>query len=376
MSRLDELVERTPVEFRLLAWVVLTLLAVLVVWAYFAELDEVTIAYGAVVPQGQVKVIQHLEGGIIEKIYVVEGSVVNEGDQLIQLDLTATGASREELALRLDSLLLIRARLSAETQGGEPKFPQDVENRRPALLESERKAYAARQAELNSVLQVLREQVRQRELSVIEIKTGKSAVVRDLELAREEFAMSSELLKVSLTPKIDHLKLQREVEQLVGDLTTLSASIPRAEAAIAETRELLKKEILKFQRVAADEHRKVELAVAQTRETLAKATDKVLRTEIRSPIDGVVKSMRYYTVGGVVSPGEAIMEIVPTHDNLVVEARLDPNDVGYVRIGQPAVVKINTYDVARYGSLDAEVIYISADSHTGDDGQTYFRVVP
>ncbi|MCH8149606.1 MAG: HlyD family type I secretion periplasmic adaptor subunit, partial [Planctomycetes bacterium] len=365
MKRLDELIEKTPTAFRLTAWVVVTLLAAFVAWAYFADLDEVAVAYGEVVPQGQVKVIQHLEGGIIEKIYVVEGSVVNEGDPLVQLDLTATGASREELALRLDSLLLIRARLNAEADGVKLKFPQDLEDRRPALLAGERKAFVAHQAEFDSVLQVLREQERQREFAVVEIKVRKVAVERDLELANVEFAMSSELLEASLTPKIEHLRLQREVEKLKGKLASLTAGIPLAEAAIAEARGRLLEAGLKFQRVAIDELRKVELAIAQTRETLTKATDKVLRTEIRSPIDGVVKSMRYYTVGGVVSPGEAIMEIVPTHDNLVVEARLNPNDVGYVRIGQPAVVKINTYDVARYGSLDAEVIYISADSHTG-----------
>lgn len=375
MKRLDDLVDKTPAAFRRLAWVVVMLLTAFVFWAYFADLDEVAIAYGEVVPQGQVKVIQHLEGGIIEKIYVVEGSVVFEGDPLVQLDLTVSGASREELALRLDSLRLIRARLNAEAGGGKPQFPKDVEDRRPALIASERLAFFAHRAELDSSLQILREQVRQRELAVDEIRIRKAAVIRDLELANVEFSMSSELLEAKLTPKIEHLKLQREVEKLEGELASLNAGIPLAQSAVSELRERLKEEGLKYRRLAIDELRQVELAVAQTRETLSKATDKVLRTEIRSPIDGVVKSMRYYTVGGVVRAGEAIMEIVPTQDDLVIEARLKPNDVGYVRVGQSALVKINTYDVARYGGLDAEVIYISADSNTGDNGQTYFRVV-
>ena len=363
MSQLDELVERTPTSFRLLAWLIMALLCALGAWAYLAKFEEVAVAQGEVVPQGQVKVIQHLEGGIIEEIYVVDGDKVAAGTPLVQLNLTALGANREELAVRLDSSLLARARLVAEASGKKPVFPKDVAKRRPHL------------AEFASGLQVLRSQARQRELAITVMKHRKDAVRKDLELAREVFAMSSALVKDGLTTKIDHLMLQREVEQLDGELKTLGAGIPRAQAALAETRERLNEERIKFRRIALEELGRIEVAIAQTRETLAKATDKVLRTEIRSPIDGIVKNLRYHTIGGVVRPGEPIMEIVPTLDSLVVEAKLNPTDVGYVRVGQPAVVKISTYDFVRYGGLDAEVIHLSADSNTDANGQTYFRVV-
>lgn len=375
MKRLDDVVEGTRASFRLAGWLIMAVLAGFVGWAYIAQFEEVAIAQGEVVPQGQVKVIQHLEGGIIERIYVVEGDEVKANDPLVQLDLTVSGANREELSVRLDSLMLTRARLSAEARGGEPAFPEDVANRRPDLVDGERKAYAARQAELASGLQVLREQVRQRGFSVSEKKARRKTVVRGLELAREELEISSELLKDELTSRIDHLKLQREVEQFDGELKTLSSGIPRLEAAFAEARERVTEERLKFRRIAQEELGKVEPAIAQTRETLSKATDQVRRTEIRSPIDGVVKSVRYHTIGGVVRPGEVLMEIVPIHDSLVVEAKLNPIDVGYVRVGQPAVVKISTYDFVRYGGLDGEVIHVSADSSTDGSGFTYFRVI-
>ena len=375
MSQLDELVERTPASFRLLAWLIMALICALVAWAYLAKFEEVAVAQGEVVPQGQVKVIQHLEGGIIEEIYVVDGDKVAAGTPLVQLNLTALGANREELAVRLDSSLLARARLVAEASGKKPVFPKDVAKRRPNLADGERNSYGARQAEFASGLQVLRSQARQRELAITVMKHRKDAVRKDLELAREVFVMSSALVKDGLTTKIDHLMLQREVEQLDGELKTLGAGIPRAQAALAETRERLNEERIKFRRIALEELGRIEVAIAQTRETLAKATDKVLRTEIRSPIDGIVKNLRYHTIGGVVRPGEPIMEIVPTLDSLVVEAKLNPTDVGYVRVGQPAVVKISTYDFVRYGGLDAEVIHLSADSNTDANGQTYFRVV-
>ena len=375
MSQLDELVERTPASFRLLAWLIMALICALGAWAYLAKFEEVAVAQGEVVPQGQVKVIQHLEGGIIEEIYVVDGDKVAAGTPLVQLNLTALGANREELAVRLDSLLLARARLVAEVSGKKPVFPKDVAKRRPDLADGERNSYGARQAEFASGLQVLRSQARQRELAITVMKHRKDAVRKDLELAREVFAMSSALVKDGLTTKIDHLMLQREVEQLDGELKTLGAGIPRAQAAHAEARERLNEERIKFRRIALEELGRIEVAIAQTRETLAKATDKVLRTEIRSPIDGIVKNLRYHTIGGVVRPSEPIMEIVPTLDSLVVEAKLNPTDVGYVRVGQPAVVKISTYDFVRYGGLDAEVIHLSADSDTDANGQTYFRVV-
>ncbi len=375
MSRLDGIAERTPTSFRLTAWLIMALLVAVTAWAYWAELEEVAIAQGVVVPQGQVKVIQHLEGGIITTIHVTEGTRVATGDPLVQLDLMASDSDREELAVRLDALLLTRARLTADAKGVEPAFPGDVAARRPELVDAERATYRARQDELASGLKVLAEQARQREHLVAELGAKRTSIGRDLVLMREELAMSSDLLKDGLTPKIEHLKVKRQVERLEGERAVLNEGIPRADAALAEMRQRIKEERIKFRRVALEEIGKIELRIAQTREGLARATDELARTEIRSPIDGVVKSLRYHTIGGVVRPGDAIMEIVPTGDKLVIEAKLNPTDIGYVRIGQPVVVKISTYDFVRYGSLEGEVIDLSPDTHVDQNGETYFRVI-
>lgn len=376
MSRpLDDLIRQTPVPYRRLGWVVTLLLIGLFGWAYYAELEEVAIAYGEVAPQGQVKVIQHLEGGIIQKIHVTEGDSVAVGDPLIQLDLTASGASREELSLRLDSLILVRTRLEAAARSGNPEFPKDVADRRPNLLANELHVFEAQRAEFEGTLRVLRDRTAQRELAIAELHTEYNSMTNSLMLSREMFAMSSDLLADGLTPKIEHLKLQRDVEDLEGSLAMIEAAIPRAEAAFAEARGRIEEERLKFRSAALGALGKTELALAQTREALARASDTLRRTEILSPIDGVVKSMRYHTIGGVVAPGDALMEIVPTGDKLVIEAKLNPTDVGYVRIGQPAVVKITTYDFVRYGGLDGKIINLSADAYTDQNGATYFRVV-
>jgi adhesin transport system membrane fusion protein len=150
--------------------------------------------------------------------------------------------------------------------------------------------------------------------------------------------------------------------------------VRRSQGALAEARERLREVELGFRREALEQLSQNERDVARIRETLTKATDQQRRTQITSPIEGVVKSLRFNTIGGVVRPGDPIMEIVPTSDKLVIEAKLDPRDVGYVRVGQAAVVKLSTYDFARYGGLDGTVIYLSADSYTMPDGRTYFRV--
>ncbi len=376
MSKLDTLLASNPLpSWRPAAWGVMILVASALVWANFAELDEVAIAPGEVIPKGQVKVIQHLEGGIIKQIYVTEGQRVSRGDPLVQLDLGASGANPEELQVQLDGLMLMRARLQAEAFGKRLKFTREIAAARPALVRSERETYEGRKRQLQSSLAILREQTRQRELEIKEVEAKRRALIANLELARQRLRMSRDLLTDKLVAKMEHLKLESEVQGLEGELARLKPAIPRIRASLDEARERQRAEILNFRRGAVEQLRKVKLSIARNQEHLAKATDQARRTKITSPVDGVVKNLRFHTIGGVVRPGEGVMEIVPSHENLVIEARISPIDVGYVRVGQPVVVKITTYDYARYGGLDGKIINIAADSDADREGQQFFKVV-
>ena len=358
-----------------MAWPIIVLLAVLLAWSYFARLDEVAVAPGEVVPQGKVKVVQHLEGGIIDRIYVTDGALVEAGDPLVRLDLATSGVNREELQARLDGELLRRARLMAEVENSVLEFPELAAGRHPSLAEAERRAFIARGHELDSRLGVLREQVKQRELEVQELEARKQAASRNLALARERLKMSSSLLAEGLTAKMEHLQLRAEVESLEGELQSLTPAVPRARAAVAEAEQRLREGETQFRREGQEQLGRTEQAIAQLKELLAAATDQGARAEIKSPIDGIVKKLRYYTIGGVVSPGEPIMEIVPTGDKLVVEVRLNPTDRGYVSEGQPTLVKVSTYDFARYGGLAGSVVRVAPDSTTDQNGIPYFRVI-
>lgn len=375
-DKLDMMLNQNPLPgWRLLAWPVMLLLAICLTWANFAKLDEVSIATGEVVPAGRIKVVQHLEGGIIQEIYVLEGDTVKEGQTLLQLDLASSGTNQEELQVRLDSNVLVKARLEAEATGSELTFPEAVAKRRAAIVSAQRQAYEARRRELSSTIQVMREQVKQRELEVEELTARSRAVESNYKLASERLKMSKSLLAEGLTAKMEHLQLEAEVENLDGEMKSLRPSLPKVLAAVEEAKQRQQETESRFRREAQDQLGKIEEDIARVTELLSKATEQGIRAEIKSTINGVVKNMRYNAVGNVVKPGEPIMEIVPTGDQLVVEAKLNPIDRGYVTVGQAATVKISTYDFARYGGLKGEVIRVAPDSSTDEDGAPYFRVV-
>jgi len=375
-QRLDDLLARHPMpSWRIFAWPVMILLTVMVTWAFFAELDEVAVAPGEVIPQGKVKVVQHLEGGIVEELFVAEGDTVKEGDTLLQLDLAGGGANLKELNVRLDSQLLIRARLTAEAEGGELSFLQEVANRRPTLARAQREAFNARKRELISTLNVMKEQIKQRELETQELTARKRAVTRNYKLAGERLKMSKSLLSEGLTAKMEHLELEAEVESLEGEMKSLEPAVPRARAAVNEAKQRMKEGEIRFRREAREELGETEQEIARVNELLTLANEQGFRAEIKSPIDGVVKNLRYNTIGGVVRPGEPILEIVPTGENLVIESKLNPTDRGYVTEGQAAMVKISTYDFARYGGLEGIVIQLAPDTTIDENGQPYFRVI-
>lgn len=363
-------------SWRYIAKIIMGGLAVLLVWSFFARVEEVSMAPGEVVPQGRIKTIQHLEGGIIEEIFVREGDTVRLDTPLVQLDLSGTSeANLMDLKVRKDGLLLTKARLEAEAEQKPLSFPPEIAGRFPNLVAAEQAAYDARQRELQSTRAILEAQVRQREQDVREVDVRLLAAQNNLSLARERLKMSEDLLSQGLTSRMEHTQLLGQAETFQGEASGLTETKPRAQAALGEARDRVKELTAKFSREARELLKETELNLARTEEMLTAATDQETRTTIKSPIAGVVKNMRYVTIGGVVKPGEAIMDIVPSEDTLVVEARLNLTDRSYVHVGQKAQVKIDTYDFARYGGIDGEVINVAPDSTVPEQGAPYLKVV-
>lgn len=377
MKRLEALVASHPLpRWRPIAWAIMGLLGTFVLWAFFAHLDEVAIAQGEVVPYGKVKLIQHLEGGVLREINVQEGQMVHEGEALFLVDLPASAINKEELQVRLDGAALQRARLEAEANGAPLVFPQEEADRQPVLRQAEENTYDSRLSEHKSTMAKIVEQVRQKELDIQEMESRRRSSTANLRIAEEKFAMSKSLLKDGLTPRMDHLQIERDVETLRGEIAQLDAVVPRARAALSEAQNRQNEEEQKYRREAREQLAQAELTIARTRELLSQASDQAMRSQVSSPIDGIVKNLRFNTIGGVIKPGDTVMELVPLKDKMVIEAKLNPIDRGYVEAGQEALVKVSTYDYARYGGLYGKVSLVAADSTVDQaSGQTFFRVV-
>ena len=242
-------------------------------------------------------------------------------------------------------------------------------------MATQRRSYDARRRELRSTINVLDNQVRQKELEVRELVAKRQSNQRNLRLAKERLKDSAELLAKKLVPRNEHLKLEAEVEDLESEIKTLGTAIPRTQSTVTEAKERRSETVDRFRREAQEQLGAVEEAIAQINEELQRASEKGARLEIKSPINGIVKNMRYNTIGGVVKAGEAIMEIVPTGDRLIIDAKLNPVDRGFVVEGQAARVKISTYDFVRYGALEGKVSLVAPDATEDDDDGPYFQVL-
>ena len=376
MSQLDDLLERFPLpSWRPLAWTTIGLITAGAAWASQTDLEEIVSVAGVVVPQSQVKVVQHLEGGIITAIHVREGDMVTAGQPLVQLDLASGGTNAQELRVRVDALLMKRARLLAQRDGTSLDLPEEPSLRQAHIAAAETATFNNRRAQFDIDTEVIRKQIRQREHEVSAIDARRVSVRKRLGLASEQHAMIEKLFQTGTTTKMRLLDIERDVETIHGELLSLDAEYGRAAEALLEAREREQQERFHFQSHAAAELAQVELEIGRQRELLTDARAQLQRSEVVSPIDGVVKRSRFNTIGGIVRPGDSIMEIVPSEDALVIEARLSPVDVGHVAIGQPVLAKISTFDYLRYGGLEGTIKHVAADSSADQSGSQYFKMI-
>jgi adhesin transport system membrane fusion protein len=347
---------------------------VFLLWANWAELEEVTRGEGRVIPSRQVQVVQNLEGGIIAAILVREGEVVEEGQVVMRIDNVRAASDYRERKARYLALLASSARLQAEVEETAVNFPPEVLAEAPDMAASEQALFGSRQARLQNELDILRRQVEQREQELREVKTKLDQLERSHALASEELRINEPLAKQRIVARSDFLKLQREVNDLKGELEQTRLAVPRVETAVREAQQRIASAQATFRAEAQKELAAARSELAGLREIIVAGEDRVRRTEVRSPVRGTVKQLKVTTIGGVVQPGADLVEIVPLEDTLLIEAQVRPADIAFLRPGLPAVVKITAYDFAIYGGLDGEVEDISADSITDDKGESFYRV--
>ena len=359
--------------FLIIRWTLVFLVA-LVAWAAFSNLDEITVGEGKVIPSSQVQVIQNLEGGIVSAIPVRIGDTVKKGDIVMQLDETRFASSVGESKAKNYALMAKIARLTAEPAGTPFEAPAELLQENPTVAQEEKALYDNRQREFEAALGVLRQQVSQRGQEIAEKKAKQAQLQQSYDLSAKELKMSRPLLAQGVMSEVEILRIERQVNDTKGELETTKLAIPRLEAQLAEARSKLDGQQAKFRSDAAVELAQARADFAGTSASSVAVEDRLARTAIRSPVAGTVKTIKVATVGGVIQPGVEVMEIVPLEDNLLIEAKIRPADVGFLRPGQQGLVKISAYDFSIYGGLDATVENITADSITNEKGESFYLV--
>jgi adhesin transport system membrane fusion protein len=347
------------------------------IWAYFAEIDEITVGEGKVIPSSQVQVIQNLEGGIVSAIPVKVGDLVKKDQIVMKLDPTRFSSSMGETQAKRDSLLAKVARLEAEATGRPFEAPADLLKSNPLIVSEEKTLLITRQQELDTAMTVLRQQADQRTQELSEKRARYQQLKESLDFVSQELKISKPMAAQGVMSAVEILRLERQLSDVKGEMDAARLAIPRLEQAAAEARSKITASIAKFRSDAAADLNLARAELAGTSAVSMAVQDRLARTDVRSPVTGVIKQLKVTTVGGVIQPGMELMEIVPLEDNLLVETKIRPSDVGFISPGQDATVKITAYDFSIYGGLDAQVEYITADTITvekGDRPESFYIV--
>jgi len=350
------------------------LLASLLVWTHYAILDEVTRGMGQVLPSQRVQIIQNLEGGILEETLVRENQLVEKGDILVRISNEMAQSTLKDTASQALEHQAAIARLKAESSGTEPVFSEELQTKNPKAVSDQLAIYQARMNQLTQEMNILRSQYTQRVQEAQEMAIRRNQAAQDLKLAQEQMNIAKPLMEKNVYPRVEYISLERTVSSLRGDLQSLSVAIPRTQQAAQEIKERQAQRMAEFKATALQEMNQHQVELNSKLHALSAGQDRVTRTDVRSPVRGTVKQVILNTVGGVVKPGEPILEIIPLDDTLLIEANIKPADIAFLHPGQKAMIKITAYDFSIYGGLEGSVEQISGDTIEDQKGESFYKV--
>jgi len=356
-----------------LIWLILASVLLLLTWAAFAELDVIVRGMGQVVPTQRVQQIQNLEGGILRELLVQEGDQVEKGSLLARIDNESAGSQYREAVVRSLDYQATISRLEAIVNGGEPEYSPEV-LAEPKLVERHNNILYAIRDQIDSELQVLELQCDSRNREAKENEARKVQLIASLNIAQRQRNLAAKALRAKAYSALEFLNLEQRVQSLNMDITALEHSIPRLYIEAQEMVERLAQRKAEVKAQYSTEIGDTQASLFSLLELLKAGSDKVKRTEMRSPVRGIIKRIHNTTVGGVVAPGATLMEIVPIDDSLIIEARFSPADIAFLYPGLKAIVRLTAYDFSVYGSMDAEVEHISADTLSNNQGDIFYIV--
>ncbi|TFH92422.1 HlyD family type I secretion periplasmic adaptor subunit [Vibrio ouci] len=374
-------------QSRKLIWMTAACITAIIVWASWAKLEEVVIGEGKVVPSLSVQTIQSLEGGLVKELLVRQGERVTKGQPIAVLDDTRFRASYQESTQQAESLQAQKIRLRAELNSIvvrdsslpwqehiviEPQTIEVTEQSHLALINAKAN-YLARLGKLRSELEESTLRVEQQAQSYSDTVQNIRTLQSSLKIVSKERDMLREVVATGAVAEVELLKLNRDVIKLQGDLASAQTVAQKQKAAFSESISDRRSTALEFRTKVQGQLNEVSAKLAQLSESRYAIADQLKRTQLLAPVDGRVKEIFVRTIGGVVKPGEPIMELVPENSNLIVEAKIAPKDIAFVKTGLSATVKFSAYDFVIYGGLKGKVTYVSADALQTEEGHAYYR---
>ncbi|MCF1428472.1 MAG: HlyD family type I secretion periplasmic adaptor subunit [Shewanella sp.] len=381
-----------PTGHRLIIWSLTTMVLFFLIWAYFSELDQVTIGEGKVIPSSQVQVIQSLDGGILEALYITEGSLVTKGQSLARIDDTRFRSDFAQQEQEADSLQANVIRLQSEldslvvadmsTHWKEQvqinkqtlNFPTDLSQRQEQLIKRQMDEYNGRLDKLSNQLEILARQIQQRQQESAELNSKINTLSNSFRLVNRELELTRPLAEKGIVAEVELLKLERTVNDIQGELQSLRLMRPKIKASLDEAILKRREAVFNFGAEARTQLNELQTRLSRMNEAQVGAADKLNKAVITSPVNGIVKTIHINTLGGVVKPGVDIIEIVPSEDQLLIETKILPKDIAFLHPGLPAVVKVSAYDFTRYGGLQGTVEQISADTSQDEEGNSYYLI--
>jgi HlyD family type I secretion membrane fusion protein len=351
------------------------LVAVIITWSALTQLDEVASGQGEILPEQPIVMIQHLEGGIVSKVAVKDGDLVEKDQLLLELRAESVVSELQQLRAREAALDFRAQRLRAFVTGEKLALASnDVLGRFDDLVKEEIAVLKLQEQTRELQRSMIERQIEQKRSQMGVIKENEASLRKQLVTVTESLGLRDEGNKKGVVSRALYLQTRREHERLLGDVAEVMGQIGKIEQELAEAKVKLAEHDARASSEAMNERGKVLGELAQVRESLTKVEDRMRRLQVRSPIRGYVKGLRISAADAVITTdGKPVMEIVPADSPLVVEARISTRDIGHVRVGQAVKVRVDTYDFARYGAIPGTVQSLSAATYLDKEGRPYFR---
>ncbi len=366
--------QQEPLRARQLLRLAAFALLIMLIWAAFASIDEVTRGEARVVPTSQLQIVQSVDGGVVTELLVKEGQTVEAGQLLLKVDPTRFVSSMLESRSAQLAMQAKVLRLQALTRGTAFIPPPELTREVPDVVAQETRLYESRRAEINAQISIAQNQLGQRQQELNEVRARREQAERGLELMTKELNATRPMIASGAVSEVEVFRLEREVARLRGDREQATAQIARVQSAILEaTRKIEEVQLTSRNQMSAELSETMSKLASLSQGGLA-LQDKVKHADIKSPMRGIVKRLLVNTVGAVVQPGKEVVEVVPLDDALILEVQITPKDIGFLRPGQEATVKFTAYDFSIYGGLSADVIQIGADSVLDEKGNAFYHI--